>query len=323
MEIQNSFSLLTHERIVEIEELISRQADGFHPDIKSALNILLSAGGKRVRPILTLLVGDMLGAEQKRLVTMAASIELLHTATLVHDDLIDESLLRRGTPTLNSKWSPGATVLTGDFLFSRAAMLAAETNSLAAMKIFAATLSQIVNGEINQLLSKQISYKREDYYQRIEAKTASLFRTSTCTAAIISESNQKIINGMSNFGYNIGMAFQILDDILDLTGEQEKLGKPIGSDLRQGLITLPTILFLENYPNDEHSKLLINGNLLNDAEKIDVFISKLQWANTIQESLKIAQEYVDKAISYLDGYCKSLQHDALLDLAKYIVDRTI
>ncbi len=173
METQNSFSSLTRERILEIEELISHQADGYHPDIKSALNILLSAGGKRMRPILTLLVGDMLGADQKRLVTMAASIELLHTATLVHDDLIDGSILRRGTPTLNSKWSPGATVLTGDFLFSRAAMLAAETNSLAAMKIFAATLSQIVNGEINQLLSKKISYTREDYYQRIESKTIS------------------------------------------------------------------------------------------------------------------------------------------------------
>ena len=323
METQYSFSLLTHERILEIEELISRQADGYHPDIKSALNILLSAGGKRMRPILTLLVGDMLGADQKRLVTMAASIELLHTATLVHDDLIDGSILRRGTPTLNSKWSPGATVLTGDFLFSRAAMLAAETNSLAAMKIFAATLSQIVNGEINQLLSRQVSFSRDDYFQRIEAKTASLFRTSTCTAAIISESDQKTINEMSNFGYNIGMAFQILDDILDLTGDQEKLGKPIGSDLRQGLITLPTILFLENYPDDEHSQLLKNGNLLNSSEKIDTFIRKLQKANTIKQSFHIAQEYVDKSISYLVGYKKSPQHDALLDLAKYIVDRTI
>ncbi len=323
METQYSFSLFTHERILEIEELISRQADGYHPDIKSALNILLSAGGKRMRPILTLLVGDMLGADQKRLVTMAASIELLHTATLVHDDLIDGSILRRGTPTLNSKWSPGATVLTGDFLFSRAAMLAAETNSLAAMKIFAATLSQIVNGEINQLLSRQVSFSRDDYFQRIEAKTASLFRTSTCTAAIISESDQKTINEMSNFGYNIGMAFQILDDILDLTGDQEKLGKPIGSDLRQGLITLPTILFLENYPDDEHSQLLKNGNLLNSSEKIDTFIRKLQKANTIKQSFHIAQEYVDKSISYLVGYKKSPQHDALLDLAKYIVDRTI
>lgn len=323
METQYSFSLLTHERILEIEELISRQADGYHPDIKSALNILLSAGGKRMRPILTLLVGDMLGADQKRLLTMAASIELLHTATLVHDDLIDGSILRRGTPTLNSKWSPGATVLTGDFLFSRAAMLAAETNSLAAMKIFAATLSQIVNGEINQLLSRQVSFSRDDYFQRIEAKTASLFRTSTCTAAIISESDQKTINEMSNFGYNIGMAFQILDDILDLTGDQEKLGKPIGSDLRQGLITLPTILFLENYPDDEHSQLLKNGNLLNSSEKIDTFIRKLQKANTIKQSFHIAQEYVDKSISYLVGYKKSPQHDALLDLAKYIVDRTI
>lgn len=323
METQYSFSLFTHERILEIEELISRQADGYHPDIKSALNILLSAGGKRMRPILTLLVGDMLGADQKRLLTMAASIELLHTATLVHDDLIDGSILRRGTPTLNSKWSPGATVLTGDFLFSRAAMLAAETNSLAAMKIFAATLSQIVNGEINQLLSRQVSFSRDDYFQRIEAKTASLFRTSTCTAAIISESDQKTINEMSNFGYNIGMAFQILDDILDLTGDQEKLGKPIGSDLRQGLITLPTILFLENYPDDEHSQLLKNGNLLNSSEKIDTFIRKLQKANTIKQSFHIAQEYVDKSISYLVGYKKSPQHDALLDLAKYIVDRTI
>lgn len=316
------FTSLTLERITEIEQLISRQADGYHVDIISALNILLSAGGKRMRPILTLLVGDMLGADQKRLITMAASIELLHTATLVHDDLIDGSLLRRGSPTLNAKWSPGATVLTGDFLFSRAAMLAAETNSLAAMKIFAATLSQIVNGEINQLLSKQISFSSEDYYHRIEAKTASLFRTSTCTAAIISESDQKTINEMSNFGYNIGMAFQILDDILDLTGEQEKLGKPIGSDLRQGLITLPTILYLENYPDDEHSRYLLDGNLLHSDEKMDAFINKLQQSDSIRQSFQIAQGYVNKALVYLDGYGYSPQRTALVELAKYIVDRT-
>src|SRR5512146_1835864 len=141
-----SFLVPVQEDIHAVESLIRSQAEGRHPDLKAALDLLLSSGGKRIRPTLTLLTGKMLGADWQRLITLSAAIELLHTATLVHDDLIDGSLLRRGMPTLNSQWTPGATVLTGDFLFASAAKLAADTESIPVMRIFAKTLTVIVNG---------------------------------------------------------------------------------------------------------------------------------------------------------------------------------
>src|SRR5574340_107402 len=151
------------------------QAEGHHPDLRAALDHLVASGGKRIRPTLTILTGRMLGADEDRTVTLAAAIELLHTATLVHDDLIDGSLLRRGIPTLNSKWSPAATVLTGDFIFASAANMATRTNSLEVMGIFSRTLMTIVNGEVNQLFTSHCSTDINDYYHRIYAKTASLF----------------------------------------------------------------------------------------------------------------------------------------------------
>ena len=194
------------------------QGDSSNPDLRAALELLLTAGGKRIRPTVTLLTGKMLGAPIDKLITLGAAVELLHTATLVHDDLIDGALLRRGSPTLNSQWSPSATVLTGDFIFSRSAKLAAETNSVELMKIFTQTLTTIVNGEITQLFSSRCQLNRENYYQRIYAKTASLFETSTRTAALLSQADNQVIEEMRSYGYNIGMAFQIIDDILDLNG---------------------------------------------------------------------------------------------------------
>src|SRR3990170_2418606 len=141
------------------------ESNGHHPDLGAALDHLLSSGGKRVRPAVALLTGGMLGADPGRLIILAAAIELLHTATLVHDDLIDGALLRRGMPTLNAHWTPAATVLTGDFIFARAARLAAETASVEVMRAFAETLSVIVNGEITQMFDHRGIPTRENYFQ--------------------------------------------------------------------------------------------------------------------------------------------------------------
>ena len=150
-----SFFTPVQTQINQVEDLIRSQSVGYHADLVAALNHLLTSGGKRIRPTMILLLGRILRADSKNLLTLAAAIELLHTATLVHDDLIDGSLLRRGIPTLNSRWTPGATVLTGDFLFARAAKLAADTNSIPVMQVFAGILSTIVNGEISQLFTSR------------------------------------------------------------------------------------------------------------------------------------------------------------------------
>jgi len=297
------------------------QADGYHHDIGAALQLLLSAGGKRLRPTITLLIGQMLNAPIDRLITLASAIELLHTATLVHDDLIDGSLLRRGMPTLNSQWSPGATVLTGDFLFSCAAKLAAETESIPVIKLFTHTLTVIVNGEVTQLLSGHNCITREMYYQRIYAKTASLIETAARSAALIAPTSETTVENMRAFGYEIGMGFQIVDDILDFTGEEATLGKPVGSDLRQGLFTLPTIIFNELYPENPAIQTLIDGSRSLSDEQVVQLVNDIRHSIAIELSFKEANQFVDRGLSSLLTQPNKKERQALEELAKFIIER--
>jgi len=298
------------------------QADKSHPDLRAALEHLLSSGGKRIRPTLGLLVGNMLGAPLEKLITLGAAVELLHTATLVHDDLIDGALLRRGMPTLNARWSPPATVLTGDFLFARAAKLAAETDHLALMNLFAETLATIVNGELTQMFSSRGLINRNNYYERIYAKTASLFEMTSHASAMVSPANESTAEYMRDFGYQIGMAFQIVDDILDFTGEQLAVGKPLGSDLLNGLVTLPAIYYAEANPNDPDVLTLPTGGWTN-AENMTRLVEKIRNSNAPIKSMEKAQKHIDHALQILDKFDIGSERDSLENLARFIVDRKI
>ncbi len=287
-----NFLALVQERILLVEDLMRSQSDGHHPGLGAAMEHLLASGGKRVRPAVALLTGDMLGAQTDSVVTLGAAIELLHTATLVHDDLIDGALLRRGIATLNSQWSPAATVLTGDYIFARAAKLAAETNSIPVMRLFSQTLATIVNGELTQLFASRGVASRENYFQRIYAKTASMFELATAAAAMLSPVDSAVVEEMRGFGYDIGMAFQIVDDVLDFTAEQATLGKPVASDLRQGLITLPALFYVESNPDDPEMQSILEGHFFSD-ERIDRLVNSIRESGCIQRSIDVAQEYVN------------------------------
>jgi len=293
-----------------------------HPDLQAVLAYLLSSGGKRIRPTVSLLTGGMLGADEGPLLNLAAAVELLHTATLVHDDLIDGAMLRRGIPTLNTRWSPAATVLAGDYIFARSAVLAANTNSVVLMRIFSETLSTIVSGEITQLFTSRGSASRDDYYQRIYAKTASLFQTSAYCAALLSPVDEPVLEAMKTFGYNLGMAFQIVDDILDFTGEQATVGKPVASDLRQGLVTLPAIYYAEAHPEDADMQLVLQGEY-NDADAMLRLIDVIRRSGTVQQAMDEAREFTARGLDAISGLPDNAEHAALEDLAAYIVDREI
>jgi geranylgeranyl pyrophosphate synthase len=320
----NSASFFTpvQQGLQEVEAFLCSQSDGAHPDLGAALEHLLSSGGKRIRPALGLLTAQMLGAPHDKLITLAAAVELLHTATLVHDDLIDGALLRRGNPTLNARWSPPATVLTGDFIFARAAKLAADTDHLPLMKLFAETLAVIVNGELTQLFSARGLTSRENYYKRIYAKTASLIEMTTRTAAMISPVDETVVESMRVYGYNLGMAFQIVDDVLDFTGEQAEVGKPVGSDLLQGLVTLPAIYYAEAHPNDPDVICLTSG-CYNDSARLERLVLAVRKSSGIKKSLEEAQEYIRKALQPLAGMPDGVERRALEDLARYTVTRKI
>jgi len=318
-----TFFTSVHDQLQFVEQRIREQAsEEHHPDLRSALDHILAAGGKRIRPTLGLLVGNMLGAPEEKLITLGASVELLHTATLVHDDLIDGALLRRGMPTLNARWSPAATVLTGDFLFARAAKLAAETDYLPLMKLFADTLGTIVNGELIQMFSARGVIERENYYQRIYAKTASLFQMSALAASMVGTEDEEMRASMKTYGYEVGMAFQIVDDILDFTGEQSAVGKPIGSDLLNGLVTLPAIYYAEANPDDEDILSLPQGGW-KDTDRVQRLVDGIRQSEAIQLAMSEARQAISRALIALEDAPDVPEKEALENLAKFIVDRKV
>jgi geranylgeranyl pyrophosphate synthase len=305
-----------------VEEKIRSRADGHNPTLAAALNHLLTSGGKRIRVVVTLLAGQMVHADPERLITLAAAIEALHTATLVHDDLIDGALIRRGIPTLNAQWSPAATVLTGDFIFAQAAKLAAETDSVPVMRLFSETLATIVNGEITQLFSSKWTASRENYYRRIYAKTASLFETASAAAGLLTPVSVDDYELLRQYGYEIGMAFQMVDDILDFTGQQATMGKPVASDLRQGLITLPALYYLETNPGDPLFQEMLRSNFY-DEDRIGKLLESIRNSGAIQKSLNEANQAIARGLHALYQLPETPERRALEDLGHYIVEREI
>lgn len=304
-----------------VEELMMAQAEDYHADLKKAVSVILASGGKRIRPRIILLIGNMLNANQELLVYLATAIEMLHTASLVHDDLIDGSLLRRGIPTLNSKWSPAATVLTGDFLFASASDMASKTNSVEVMRLIARCLMTIVNGEIDQLFTSRCIADVDDYFRRIYAKTASLFETSTHCAAVLSNVNDIQMEALRKFGYELGMAFQIVDDILDYTGNENMVGKPVGGDLRQGLITLPMLYYMESNPQDPAIRNIRNGICMQGEEEIHRLVAATASSDAITRAYSVAADFAQKAESNLDLFTDCPERNALIRTARYIIER--
>lgn len=291
-----------------------------HPTLSAVLDHLIASGGKRVRPSLTLLVSHIYPAEQEQVLSLAAAIELLHTATLVHDDLIDGALLRRGSPTLNAVWNPGSTVLTGDYLYACAADLAAQIGHIRVVQLFAQTLIVICNGEITQMFNKHANQNRQQYYNRIYAKTAALFAVATEAAGILGNAPEPIVDALREYGKQLGMAFQIMDDVLDFVGDEKKMGKPVGSDLHAGLITLPTLLFLEH--NRDHKLLnhiLNNGKLNKDT--VQDAVETVCGSGAIEATLDEARQFVRRSQEALQALPPSEYRDALWELSDFVIDR--
>ncbi|MEZ4708883.1 MAG: polyprenyl synthetase family protein [Caldilineaceae bacterium] len=239
----------------QVEQKMQSVDGSLFGPLATAFIELIGSGGKRLRPALALMAAEALATQSDadalaRTIAIAAAVEMLHTATLVHDDVIDGALLRRGAATLNAKWSQSSTVLAGNYMFARAAHFAAETENVRVIHIFSDTLRIMVNGELRQIFARNNYWQdKESYYERIYAKTASLFAAATESAAVLMGAAPAVIEELKLFGHHLGMAFQIMDDILDFVGDEETLGKPAGSDLRQGTLTLPFFYFVNSHEN--------------------------------------------------------------------------
>jgi len=321
-ETYNKFSYF--DPIIDLIPLVDKkmreQSEGSHQYLHDALSQLLDSGGKRIRSAIALLISSMLHVNKEEMITLAAAVEMLHTATLVHDDLIDGALLRRGNPTLNSKWSIGATILTGDYFFARAAKLAAETNSLKIMNMFANKLSIVVNGEVIQLFNKHGKSSMDDYFKKINGKTGSLFEMASIAPVYLSTNDGEQVKKLGLFGSNIGMAFQIVDDVLDYSGDQTQVGKPIVSDLRQGLVTLPALYYLEENPEDPRfEKYVINGD--DENGDMDGLIDDILNSGAVEKAIGKAKEITEVGLKALDDFMDCEEKEALFKLARSNINR--
>jgi len=291
------------------------------PIVEEAIAHLLVSGGKRIRPTLALLTSRLYPADTDKVISLAAAVEMLHTATLVHDDVIDGSLLRRGSPTLNAMWTPGATILAGDYVFARAADLAAQTDSVRVMHIFARTLMTIVSGELGQMFGRDDRPSRQSYERRIYAKTASMFELATEAAGVLIHAPEDQIDVLRDFGRDLGMAFQIVDDVLDFTGEAEKVGKPVGSDLLHGIITLPVLKYMDAHPDDDRiGRVLSNGRYEEPLARN--VIDAIRHSDAIEASLDEAREYVRRSQRALGYLPECAARRAMRETAEYVITRT-
>lgn len=283
------------------------------------LSHVVKETGKGIRPALTLLSGRTCEYDITYLLPMAVSVELMHTATLVHDDAIDKALTRRGQATINSIWGDEIAVLLGDYLFAKAGEFVSDTQTPRVIKLFSQTLATISSGEIGQFRGAfNLNQSREDYFRRIHRKTASLFSLSTQSGAILSKAPEEVVSIMKEYGDNLGIAFQIVDDILDFTSTEEALGKPVGSDLTQGTLTLPAMMLLERHPDDNPVKQLFEtGNKKHVGEAIEMVLN----SPIIKDCYQIAAEYTNKACVNLDSIAEPVSRQALKDLADYVVNQ--
>ncbi len=287
--------------------------------LSEQLSYLVKGGGKGIRPALTLLSGKFYQYNLNYLAPMATAVELMHTATLVHDDAIDRSVVRRGKPTINKMWGEDIAILLGDYLFAKAGESVADTQSPRVIKLFSQTLAIISSGELNQYLSAfKLEQTREHYLHRISSKTASLFSLSTESGAILSEAPEESVERLKGYGYNLGIAFQVVDDILDFIGTEETLGKPVGSDLAQGTLTLPAMLLLEHYPQDNPVKRVSESR---DKKYVQTAIEMIRNSSIVPECYKVAAEYCSKACRSLNALPDNPARQALTQLADYVINR--
>ncbi len=308
------------EYLDEAEERLKSARNVDSPGLSDLLYYSLRGGGKRIRPILILLSGMLYNGSKDRLISMALAVELTHLATLVHDDTIDNSSVRWGRPTINTLWGVEQAVLLGDYLFAHAGELAASTDNIRVIKLLSKTLMIITGGEVAQARSAfNLEQTREHYYHRISSKTASLFVLSTESGAALAGAPEESIQILQEYGNNLGIAFQIVDDILDFISSEEEIGKPVGSDLAQGTLTLPGILLLEQYPKDNPIKKLFQER--GGAECITRAIGLVRNSPIIDQCFNIATKYRDRACRRLDQLPDNEFRQSLYGLADFIITR--
>ena len=282
----------------------------------------LGGSGKMMRPALALLAGKLGNYDLEKLIPLAASVELLHTASLVHDDVIDRADARRGNETSNILFGNAAAVMLGDYMFAYAAEFITRTDNIDVVKKFAATLMMMVQGELKQDVTVfEYSEDVQRYLDRITGKTASLFATAAEGGALVCNVSKTKASALYSYGLNLGIAFQIVDDVLDFAGDPELMGKPTGSDLKSGTLTLPSILYMQQKPDDNPIKRAFDGQRKNS--NLNKAIADILDGPYIKNSMETAQKFGVNARNFLNKIENNETVNTLNQLIDYVLDRKI
>ena len=321
-----TFDVLTAivaEDMALVNQLILKRMESPVALIPQLAGHVISAGGKRLRPMLTLASAKLCGYHGERHITLATCIEFIHTATLLHDDVVDESKLRRGLKTANSVWGNQASVLVGDFLFSRSFELMVEDGSVKVMGILSSASARLAEGEVMQLLTANDTETGESaYLDVIKAKTAKLFAASCRLGAIVADRPNVEEEGLEAFGMNLGVAFQLIDDVLDYSAKQATLGKTVGDDFQEGKITLPVILAFRRGDDEERGfwrRTL--GNLEQNEGDLERAIALMQKHNALDDTVDRARHYGAMARDSLGIFPTSETKNALISLIDFCIER--
>ena len=308
-----------------VDELIRQRLASEVVLINQLSNYIIGSGGKRLRPQMVLLAAGACGLDpdtESQPVAVAAIIEFIHTATLLHDDVVDASELRRGRDTANSVWGNEAAVLVGDFLYSRSFEMMVEVQNLEVMSILASTTNRIAEGEVMQLLNvREPGITEAQYIQVIEAKTARLFQAATELGAVLAGKSSDIQTALASYGMHLGTAFQIVDDVLDYKSDSDTMGKNIGDDLAEGKTTLPLIYAMRDGTEaqaDVIAETIREGGL----ERLSEVLEIIEQTDALEKSVSRAHESASSAMEALSGLPASRYRDALEQIARYSVERS-
>lgn len=307
----------------DLEAVEQKMHDIMHSDIAliADINQYITQGGKRIRPLIALLISHALGTPTPSHILLVSIVEFIHTATLLHDDVVDNSTMRRGVATANKVWGNQASVLVGDFLYSRAFQLLVEMNENILMVILSKAMNIMAEGEVLQLMTQHdINIDETTYFRIINAKTAVLFQSTCEMAAILLKIDPLPIQHAADFGKHIGLAFQLVDDALDYKGTSTELGKNVGDDLAEGKVTLPLIHALSHADNNEKQLLthIIATGKISELEQVKNIIER---HHSVEYTLELAKQHQQHALTILDTFPESIYKTALQQLAEFILLR--
>lgn len=318
--IATVLDLVSHD-MAQVDREIARRLDSGVPLVGQVSRYILSAGGKRLRPVLLLLMCGALECRDEQRFNLAAVVEFIHTATLLHDDVVDESTLRRGQPTANESFGNPASVLVGDFLYSRAFQMMLDANDMRVMQILAEATNVIAEGEVLQLMNMHDAGLDEASYLRvIRSKTAKLFEASTRLAAVLARAPEDVEEACATYGQALGTAFQVIDDVLDYAGDAAETGKNLGDDLREGKTTLPLILAMQRGSATE-STLVRSAIEAGDTTQLHAIVDIVRSTGALEATRDAAASEAQRAIDALSGFGRNSHVDGLLQLAAQLLQR--